>query len=65
MSVNFRLKEKELDELEPLSLEINKALIAKGNQPIQLSKVIHLAIEVGIEELRKDPSKGGDLYYRK
>ncbi|GJL76958.1 hypothetical protein [Nitrosomonas sp.] len=65
MPKNIRLKETELDGLEEVSLTLNKVLIDKGIQPLNISTLVHAFIAKGIEEAKNDPERASDLYYRK
>jgi len=64
MPSNIRLKEKELDGLEQASLKLNKVLIDKGIQPVNITKMVHTFIEKGIEDAVNDPERASSLYYR-
>lgn len=65
MPLTIRLKDTEQARLEELSLEVNKDLISKGIQPVQISTLIHFMIEEGVESLRKEPGRFANKDYRK
>ncbi|WP_347473217.1 hypothetical protein ABEF86_07975 [Acinetobacter thermotolerans] len=48
MVQSVRLNEKEQELLRKKAVELNKALILKGQQPIRDSELVHILIEEGI-----------------
>ena len=49
MVQSVRLNDMEQEKLRKKAVELNKALIQKGQQPIRDSELVHILIEEGIE----------------
>ena len=49
MVQSVRLNDKEQEKLRKKAVELNKTLIAKGQQPIRDSELVHILIEEGLE----------------
>lgn len=49
MVQSVRLNDSEQEKLRKKAVELNKALIQKGQQPIRDSELVHILIEEGIE----------------
>lgn len=49
MVQSVRLNDKEQELLRKKAVELNKALIAKGQQPIRDSELVHILIEEGLD----------------
>jgi hypothetical protein len=49
MVQSVRLNDVELEKLRKKAVELNKALIQKGQQPIRDSELVHILIEEGID----------------
>lgn len=68
MGPMLRLNETESERMNDLSLELNKLMIDKGIQPLAMSKLLHLAIQVGMDKLEDEPEvilAGSNKDYRK
>lgn len=55
MGPMLRLNEEESERIHDLSLELNKLRIENGVQPLAMSKLLHLAIQVGMDTLEDQP----------
>jgi hypothetical protein len=49
MVQSVRLNDVEQEKLRKKAVELNKALIQKGQQPIRDSELVHILIEEGID----------------
>ena len=49
MVQSVRLNDMEQERLRKKAVELNKALIQKGQQPIRDSELVHILIEEGID----------------
>ena len=49
MVQSVRLNDLEQEKLRKKAVELNKALIQKGQQPVRDSELVHILIEEGIE----------------
>ncbi len=49
MVQSVRLNDAEQEKLRRKAVELNKALIQKGQQPVRDSELVHILIEEGIE----------------
>jgi len=49
MVQSVRLNDTEQEKLRKKAVELNKALIQKGQQPVRDSELVHILIEEGIE----------------
>jgi len=49
MVQSVRLNDIEQEKLRKKAVELNKALIQKGQQPVRDSELVHILIEEGIE----------------
>ncbi|MDN5479593.1 MAG: hypothetical protein L0G39_21925 [Chryseobacterium sp.] len=49
MVQSVRLNDAEQEKLRKKAVELNKALIQKGQQPVRDSELVHILIEEGIE----------------
>lgn len=49
MAQSVRLNDKEQDKLRKKAVELNKALINRGLQPLRDSELVHILIEEGID----------------
>lgn len=63
MVQSVRLNDKEQEELRKKAVELNKALIAKGQQPIRDSELVHILIESGLDLV--EISNSGKLHIPK
>jgi hypothetical protein len=56
MGPMLRLSQDEGERIEALSLELNSKLIKLGFQPLAMSKLLHMTIEIGIDTLEEEPA---------
>lgn len=56
MGPMLRLSQDEGERIEALSLELNSKLIKLGYQPMAMSKLLHMTIEIGIDTLEEEPA---------
>lgn len=49
MAQSVRLNEREQEQLRKKAVELNKALIHRGLQPLRDSELVHILIEEGID----------------
>lgn len=49
MVQSVRLNDSEQEKLRKKAVELNKALIQKGQQPVRDSELVHILIEEGID----------------
>jgi hypothetical protein len=52
----LRLSADEGERIAALSLELNSKLIKQGFQPLAMSKLLHMTIEIGIDTLEDQPT---------
>ncbi|WP_413773011.1 hypothetical protein [Acinetobacter sp. ANC 4173] len=51
MVQSVRLNDKEQELLRKKAVELNKALISKGQQPVRDSELVHILIEEGLDHI--------------
>lgn len=56
MAITVRLNDKEQEEIRKKAIEINKALIGRGMQPVRDSELVHIILEQSIDNVELTPS---------